>query len=76
MMGWLLGNLAILSVVGITALSWWLYGAIMWALGLPPDAHPGLNVLGAGLSLAAGYAYATALIRWIRRLEYRRARGL
>lgn len=75
-MGWLLGNLAILSVVGVTCLAWWLYGALMWMLGLPPDRHPGLNVLGAILSLLAGYGYAMALIRWIRQREYRRARGL
>lgn len=73
-MGWLLGNLALLSVIGVVCALWWLYGALMWALGLPPDHHPAINTLAAVACLTGGYYYAVTLIRLIRRWEYARAR--
>lgn len=72
-MDWLVGNLILFSVIGVVAGLWWLYGAAMWALGMPPDQHPELNVAAAILCLTAGYFYSAWLIRLIRRLEYRRA---
>lgn len=73
MIGWLLGNLALLSMVAAVCSAWFAYGALLWSLGLAPDSHPSLNVLGAFAALACGYAYSLWLIRLIRRLQYRRA---
>lgn len=72
-MGWLLGNIALFSVIGVVCLLWWAYGALMWWLGLPPNNHTVLNVIGAVLALSGGYTYAMAMLRLIRKLEYRRA---
>lgn len=71
-MGWLLGNLFLLSVILVIAGLWWAYGAVMWSLGLPPDRHPPLNVLGALIALWCGYLYAAYMLRLINRVEFER----
>jgi hypothetical protein len=71
-MQWLLGNLFLLSVILVIAGTMWLYGAVMWALGLPPDDHRYLNVVAAIIALWCGYRYAKWALRQIDRMEYRR----
>ena len=56
-MQWLYGNLFVLSVILVTAGLMFLFGSLMWALGLPPDEYPVLCLLAGVGSLIGGGRY-------------------
>lgn len=57
MKDWILGSLFVISASLVVAGLLFLFGAIMWALDLPPDNHPMVSMLAGIGSLAAGYWY-------------------
>lgn len=67
MLGWLLANLFLLSVVGIGAGLVWLVGFLMWHAHLPPDDNPLVLMIGMASAIYATYRITKRLHAWLGR---------
>lgn len=75
MKDWLIGSAIVISAALVTALLLFVFGSLMWAMGLPPNRYPTTTLTGGIASLAGGYWYFGWLLERLNKREWDKALG-